>query len=157
MFGVSIHVPTYVPFAGNIAKRIPNKKATINTIRDILTREARNCKDLPTISCYTARDRNTLIIHSVNNSETQKLYQFINTVTSLKGLVVIIHRLTSIKNIIVLGIPLSIKQEEVTEKIQPGCNYYAVIPISIWKEFKDTTRKCINCHTNGSKRGKLSS
>lgn len=100
-----------------LLKKLPSTKMSINTIRNILNVETKNNQNLPRIYCETSRSRNTLIIKSVSEDETEKLLHIIERVEKLRDITELTFRTSNQKKIIILGIPSIIQPEDIIKKI----------------------------------------
>lgn len=126
--------PTTTSKSAILLKRLRNSNVSLSTIRSILNEETKNHKDLPTIFCEEARDRNTLIIKSVSEDDTDKLLHIIEEIQHLKTMTEVVYKAIKSKKLIILGIPNLIQPEEVTEKILDDINLE--LPITIHKKIQ---------------------
>lgn len=115
-----------------LLKKTQATKTSLHTIRNLLNTETKNIPDLPKIYCETARDRNTLIIRSNSEENTEKTLRIIEGIERLKDITELTYKTINFKKIIVLGIPLFTQPEEVTEKILK--DYDREIPIAVHKK-----------------------
>lgn len=120
--------------AAILLKRRTSTTTTLNTIRDLLNRKAKAVPGLPKISCYTARDRNTLIIQAENDEETEKVLEFLDNISTLKDIAELTYKSTNMRKIIILGIPEITEEEEITGKILE--EYNVEVPIEIHRRIQ---------------------
>lgn len=67
-------------------KNLPCTKMSIIAIRNILNMEIKNNPHLPRIYCETSRSRNTLIMKSVSEDETEDHLKIIESIEKLKDI-----------------------------------------------------------------------
>lgn len=120
--------------AAILIKRNTSTNTTLSTIREILNRAARNTTGLPKITCYTSRDKNTLIIQAEDDTKTEEVLKFIETIATLKDITELTFRSTNMKKVIIIGIPNIMESEEITEKILT--EYKVEVPVEILRKIQ---------------------
>lgn len=114
--------------AAILVRRRQNTGMSLNDIRIILTRETKDKVKFRQIHCEPAKDKNTLIIKTFNDKDTEQLMDLIESIESLKDIIEITYKSADIRKLILLGVPNEMDPVELLNNLQNL--YESEIPIS---------------------------
>lgn len=101
-----------------ILMKITSKELTIAQLKEILNERLLDEMDVPALYCRLARQRNTLILQSNSDENTEKLLKIIENFSDLKEKTEITYKLIKNRRIIITGIPSSVSTTTITKFIK---------------------------------------
>lgn len=118
MAAAKVKNPTTLSRSAVLIKRRADSKISINSLRNLLNKETMNIPSLPKIHCDTSRDRETLIVRTESEEDTDRVLRAIEEISQLKELADITIKSSDNRKVIILGIPDMVQPEEVVTAIQ---------------------------------------
>lgn len=97
--------------------KITSKNITITQLKETLNERLLSEKNVPPLFCKNARQRNTLILQSDNEENTEKLLKLIENYSDIKQQIEITYKLTKNSKVIITGIPKTVSSSTIINYI----------------------------------------
>lgn len=98
--------------------KLTSKNLSIIQLKEILNDRLLGETDVPALYCKLARQRNTLILQSDSDENTEKLLRIIENYSDIKQRTEITYKLIKNTRIIITGIPSSVSTSTITNFIK---------------------------------------
>lgn len=97
--------------------KITSKNITITKLKETLNERLLSENNVPPLFCKNARQRNTLILQSDSEENTEKLLRLIENYSDIKQQIEITYKLTKNSKVIITGIPKTVSSSTIINYI----------------------------------------
>lgn len=93
--------------------KITSKNFTLTQLKESLNERLLSEESVPPVFCKQAKQRNTLILQSNNDNNTEQLLRLIENYSDIKQKIEITYKLTKNSKVIITGIPLTVSSSAI--------------------------------------------